>query len=164
MDTFLITPALDYFVDSTSRKLKELELTHVQPSVDTRLALVPDRLTANTAMEWMEARLKQKQPFFLDINFADSHYPYQSSIKEAQWFQPCGVSPNWGFAQYPRGMTEQVRNTYFNAIHGIDLLIGEILEFLHKRGADEDTIIAVYGDHGESFYENDLACHATLPL
>jgi arylsulfatase A-like enzyme len=128
------------------------------------VSMVPDRLTANTAREWMAAKLKQHQPFFVNINFADSHYPYQSSIKDSKWFQPCGVQPDWGFAEYPREKKEQVRNTYFNAIHGIDSLIGEILDFLHEQGADGNTIIAVYGDHGESFYENDIACHATLPF
>lgn len=164
MDTFLVTPALDCLIDSTWRKLRELALHPERRSADVHASLVPDRLTADTAMEWMKPRLENKQPFFADISFADSHYPYQSSNKDAHWFQPCGVPADWPFGDYPRAGTEQVRNTYFNAIHGIDMLIGEIFQFLHQYGADQNTIIAVFGDHGESFYENDQAGHAKLPF
>ena len=163
MDTFLVTPSLDCFVDSTSRKLKELELHPERRAGNVQVSLVPDRLTATTAMEWMKLNLEQKRPFFVNVSFADSHYPYHSSIKDANWFQPCGVDSGWPFGEYPRTRNEQVRNTYFNAMHGIDMLIGEILQLIHDRGADENTIIAVFGDHGESFYENDLAGHAKLP-
>ncbi|HZR18645.1 MAG TPA: sulfatase-like hydrolase/transferase [Verrucomicrobiae bacterium] len=164
MDTFLVTPALDCFVDSSSRKLKELELHPEQRTANVQAFLVPDRLTATSAIEWIKPRLEQKQPFFVNISFADSHYPYHSSNQDAHWFQPCGVEPGWAFGEYPRTSNEQVRNTYFNAMHGIDLLIGEILQLLHQSGADQNTIVAIYGDHGESFYENDLAGHAKLPF
>jgi arylsulfatase A-like enzyme len=111
----------------------------------------------------MGGQIKRGQPFFINIGFNDSHFPYKSSNPEANWFRPNGVAADWGFASYPSVARDQVRNTYFNAIHGIDLLVGEVLKFLHEQGVEENTIIAVFGDHGESFYENGLTCHATLP-
>jgi arylsulfatase A-like enzyme len=164
MDTFLITPALDLFVDSATRKLKELG-PHAEQAqaANIQVELVPDRLTANTALEWMDMKLKQKQPFYINISLNDSHFPYRSSNKDAHWFQPNGVAAGWTFNDYPRERKDQVRNTYLNAIHGIDLLIGEMLEFLHQRGADENTIVVVFGDHGEAFFENGFPSHATLP-
>jgi arylsulfatase A-like enzyme len=35
--------------------------------------------------------------------------------------------------------------------------------FLHEKNVDQHTIIIVYGDHGESFYENNILSHANLP-
>ena len=164
MDTFLVTPALDLFVDATTRKIRELQLhpENADPA-GVKVEFVPDRVTVDTALEWMDTQIKRHQPFFINIGFNDSHFPYKSSHPDAHWFGPDGVASDWGFGDYPRAAREQVRNTYFNAIHGIDLLIGEVLKFLHEQGVDENTIIAVYGDHGESFYENGLICHATLP-
>ncbi|MDB6108942.1 MAG: Choline-sulfatase, partial [Pedosphaera sp.] len=164
MDEFLVTPGLDLMVDAASRKREEVqthpELVHGD---SVRVRLVPDRITAGTAMEWMGAKLKEKQPFYITVSLSDSHFPYESSIKDANWFQPAGVPEGCAFNDYPVAIKEQVRNTYLNAIHGVDMLIGQMLEFLHQSGADEHTIFVVYGDHGESFYENGLPSHANLP-
>ncbi|MDB6126000.1 MAG: hypothetical protein JWQ71_4993 [Pedosphaera sp.] len=164
MDEFLVTSNLDIMVDATSRIRQEV-LTHPElvkgGSVRTRL--VPDQLTANSAIEWMDGQIKEKKPFYITVSLSDSHFPYRSSITNANWFQPAGVPENCAFNDYPREIKEQVRNTYLNAIHGVDMLIGQILSFLHERGVDDHTIFVVYGDHGESFYENDLPSHANLP-
>jgi lipoteichoic acid synthase len=164
MDNFLMTPSLDLMLDATSRMREQVRLhpEMVHGNMVTAL-LVPDRLTARSAIDWMDARVKSKQPFYITISLSDSHFPYKSSLTNANWFQPCGVPANCTFNDYPRELKEQVRNTYFNSIHGIDILIGQILDSLHQSGADENTIFVVYGDHGESFYENDLPSHGNLP-
>jgi len=56
-----------------------------------------------------------------------------------------------------------VRNTYLNAVHGADIQVGRLLDFLHDRGVNNHTIIVVCGDHGESFYENGQPARANLP-
>ncbi len=164
MDEFLITPALDVFVDSASRKRQEIRLHPEQLQGDkVHVTLVPDNITMGTAIDWMGDKIKEKKPFYITVSLSDSHFPYKSSNPGANWFQPCGVPESAGFNGYSVVIKEQVRNTYLNAIHGVDLLIGQMLDFLHKEGVDDHTIFVVYGDHGESFYENGLPTHANLP-
>lgn len=164
MDDFLITPALDVFVDSASRKRQEIRLHPEQLQGDkVHVTLVPDNLTMATAIEWMGSKIKEKQPFYATISLSDSHFPYKSSNPAANWFKPNGIPSDAAFNGYPVSSKEQVRNTYLNAIHGVDLLIGQMLDFLHEQKVDDHTIIVVYGDHGESFYENNLPTHGNLP-
>ena len=164
MDDFLITPSLDVFVDSSSRKRQEIRLHPEQMQGDkVRVTLVPDNITMRTAIEWMDNKITENKPFYITISLSDSHFPYKSSDPNANWFQPCGVPDSAAFNGYPAAVREQVRNTYLNAIHGVDQQIGRLLDFLQDRGADKHTIIVVYGDHGESFYENGLPTHANLP-
>ena len=46
----------------------------------------------------------------------------------------------------------QVR--FFNSLHYADQAFGEILTALEKRGVLKDSILIVFGDHGEAFYEH----------
>lgn len=164
MDEFLVTSNLDVFVDSSSRKRQEVRLHPEQMQGDkVHVTLVPDNVTMRTAIEWMDGKIDAKQPFYATISLSDSHFPYKSSNPNANWFQPCGVPESAAFNGYSKAIKEQVRNTYLNAIHGVDQQIGRMLDFLHDRGVDDHTIIVVYGDHGESFYENGLPTHANLP-
>ena len=165
MDDFLITPSLDVFVDSSSRKRQEIRLHPEQMQGDkVHVTLVPDNVTMRTAIEWMDGKITEKKPFYITISISDSHFPYKSSNPNANWFQPSGIPDGAAFNGYPIALKEQVRNTYLNAIHGVDIQVGRLLEFLHGRGVDNHTIIVVYGDHGESFYENNLPTHANLPF
>jgi len=163
MDNFLITPALDLMIDASSRKRQEVQV-HPELVHGDRVSvrIVPDRLTTDSAIAWMDSRIKENRPFFITVSLSDSHFPYNSSVKDANWFQPAGVPASCTFNEYPRAIKEQVRNSYLNAIHGIDILVGQMIDSLHRSGAD-DTIFVVFGDHGESFYENDLPSHANLP-
>jgi phosphoglycerol transferase MdoB-like AlkP superfamily enzyme len=164
MDDFLITPSLDVMIDSTSRKREEVQLhPEIVKGPLVHVKLVPDQLTVGSAIQWMDDRIKEKKPFYTTISLCDSHFPYKSSVKDASWFKPAGVPEECTFNNYPRELTEQIRNSYFNSIHGVDMLIGQIFEFLQQRGVYDHTIIVVYGDHGESFYENGFPSHANLP-
>ncbi len=165
MDDFLMTPSLDVMVDATSRKRQEIRLHPEQlQAQNTGIFLVPDRITMQTAIEWMGAQVEDRKPFYITLSLSDSHFPYKSSLPDANWLQPSGVPDSAAFNGYPLEIKEQVRNTYCNAIHGIDKLVGNMLQFLDKSGAADNTIIVVYGDHGESFYENGLPTHANLPF
>jgi phosphoglycerol transferase MdoB-like AlkP superfamily enzyme len=164
MDEFLATSNLDLLVDATSRKREELRLHPEQMSGNSVTAhLVPDSTTLQTAIEWIGGQADRQKPFYLTLSLSDSHFPYNSSVPNANWFKPAGVPPGAAFNEYPVAIKDQVRNSYFNAIHGVDMLVGQLLDFLEQRGLAENTIIVVYGDHGESFYENGFPTHANLP-
>ncbi len=47
-------------------------------------------------------------------------------------------------------------NLYKNCVYHIDLLVGQVLNKLEKKGLLENTIIVITGDHGQEFNENRL--------
>lgn len=164
IEHFLFTPGLDSLIDSSYRKRMELQRhPELAKAEHIPVSLIPDNVTVATAMEWMGARIAAKKPFFTTLSLSDSHFPYQSSHTNAHWFQPDGIPAICTFNNYPRALTERVRNTYLNALHADDLLIGEVVEFLQQAGAAENTILVLFGDHGQSFYENNVLSHANLP-
>ncbi|MGA2749800.1 MAG: sulfatase-like hydrolase/transferase [Verrucomicrobiota bacterium] len=160
MRDFLETPALDVFVDATTQKVRAQPDLINAKSISVQLA--PDTGTMAEALHWIDGQLRDKQPFYVTISLSDSHFPYISSL-HSNWFQPCGIPDDCSIFDYPQSLRDQVRNTYLNAIHGIDILLGQLLDFLRQKGADGHTIIVIYGDHGESFYENGVLSHANLP-
>lgn len=153
MRDYLETPRMDYFIDATS----------VQGATNpSYVVLEPDTTTFTFATNWMNGELQKKHPFYLTLSLSDSHFPYDSSLG-TNWFQPCGVPGNCSIFDYPESAKEQIRNTYLNAIRGIDVLLGQLMTFLREENADGHTIIVIYGDHGESFYENHILSHGNLP-
>ncbi len=153
MRDYIMTSNLDVFIDATTMQ---------QPAHGENVVLEPDTNTFTRAMDFIGGELQKKRPFYLTLSLSDSHFPYVSSLHK-NWFQPCGVPDGCSIFDYPESATDQIRNSYLNSIRGIDILLGELMAFLHERGADEHTIIVVYGDHGESFYENNVLSHGNLP-
>lgn len=160
MRDFLLTPALDVFEDSTTSYAKNHPEVSAGQVIHVELA--PDRQTTTEAIRYIGTKLDSKQPFYLTLSLSDSHFPYVSSMK-TNWFQPCGVPDTCAIFDYPIELRDQIRNSYLNSIRGIDVLFGELVAFLQEKGALDDTIIVIYGDHGESFHENGILSHANLP-
>jgi arylsulfatase A-like enzyme len=160
MRDYLETSNLDVFMDSTTLKVEAHP--ELMNSSFIHVTLEPDTNTFAHAIKWIGQELERKEPFYLTLSMSDSHFPYDSSL-HTNWFQPCGIPPGATIFDYRKSDKEQVRNTYLNSIRGIDVLLGQLISFLHEHGADEHTIIVVYGDHGESFYENNILSHANLP-
>ncbi len=159
MSEYILTSNLDVFIDAAI-----MQQTKPIPALipGGNLVLEPDTETFAQATDFISGELQKKRPFYLTLSLSDSHFPYDSSI-HTNWFQPCGVPESCSIFDYPESATNQIRNSYLNSIRGVDVLLGRLMTFLHERGADDHTIIVVYGDHGESFYENHVLSHGNLP-
>lgn len=48
-----------------------------------------------------------------------------------------------------------VRNDYWNSVHYVDALIGELLERIEAEKLLDDTIVVITGDHGEEFNDTN---------
>ena len=51
-------------------------------------------------------------------------------------------------------------DSYDNAIHWVDSLLGHVFDELNRRGLRERTLVVVAADHGEAFGEHDGEGHA----
>lgn len=162
MRNYIKTPSLDVYIDALSMQADVHPEWYQMRDLTVNLELEPDNETLRRAMGWMDGELKKKKPFYITISVKDSHFPYVSSV-HSNVFQPCGVPEGCTAFDFPPPYREQIRNTYLNAIHGIDILFGQLMTFLKQRGADQHTIIVIYGDHGEAFGENGIVMHGVLP-
>ncbi len=52
-------------------------------------------------------------------------------------------------------------NRFHNAFYYSDSWLGQVIDFVQKRGEWEKTVIIVLSDHGEAFYEHGVPTHGT---
>lgn len=108
-------------------------------TVDVKLrgtALKRAPLVVDRALTWLDQN--RHSPFFLFMHFFDTHWPYEPP----EWFAPANANPYEGEAHY------------------IDHYLGQFIEQITKWGLLENTLIVIFGDHGEDlggWYANDHA-------
>jgi N-sulfoglucosamine sulfohydrolase len=107
--------------------------------------------------DWNE--LKQKQPFFAQINMPEAEYDiYDRKSAEKprvkwvgeEWHPqvatPENVTPPPYYPDHPIVREEWAR--YLNSVSGTDVRIGWILEQLEKDGLADNTIVVFFSDNG----------------
>ena len=97
----------------------------------------PGNEVADSVVRFLEAR--GRQPFFVWAHFYDPHAPYRPP-------PPYDTT----FKDHP----------YDGEIAFADAQVGRILEALRRTGREQDTIVAVLSDHGESLGEHGERTHA----
>jgi arylsulfatase A-like enzyme len=120
------------------------------------------------------ARLaSEDQPFFLFLRHMDPHSPYLPPLPYERIFyakdekDPANKSmePVYNFKPFadyirswiPEGLTDQeyVSAQYDGAIAYMDAAIQNIFTALNDLGIEEETLVVVTSDHGETLYEHD---------
>lgn len=96
---------------------------------------VDDNTTVRRALEWIDS-LPRDQRFFLTYLPIAGHHPYDS--------------PEPG--PFPE-QTESDR--YLNALHYADTALGALIEGLRVRGLSDQTLLVIFGDHGQAFGQHE---------
>lgn len=118
-----------------------------------------DRYKTEILKDWI--RDNRQDRFFAFFYMTSSHFSYYQGPEEFRPFSPYKLQSAPGYLHYPESISETVRNRYWNALHYIDSLVGQIVELLKSEGLAEDTILIVTGDHGEMFHEHGLVTHSS---
>ena len=85
-----------------------------------------------------------EEPYFLSLLTVTPHHPYEVPGERLAW----------------RGESFE---QYLAAIHYQDRFVGELMAVLRRRGALDDAVIVVVGDHGEAFGEHARLQHDAVP-
>jgi arylsulfatase A-like enzyme len=113
---------------------------------------------------------EEHAPFFAYLHLMDPHGPYKA---HPEWEEQLPVShgaARWTFqtqrlsydATHPgrvvddrlwREMAEDMAR-YDQEVYTCDVYIGIVLDYLERRGALENTIVAVVSDHGEGLWDH----------
>jgi arylsulfatase A-like enzyme len=117
---------------------------------------------------WLETA--GKRPFFLFLNYMDTHRPYNTAPVEGLLETPASrdkglldslyaeVMPGTG--PVPADLVRKVVDQYDTAVANADRQFGSLVERLKARGLYDNTLIVVTSDHGEFFGEHHLVEHS----
>ena len=130
---------------------------------------------------WAVNKIKEKhgKPFFLAVGFLRPHVPYTAPKRYFDMYDPdslimpdiptdemkdipmCGKtlafgsSPrgDWYDIQQVKGAHRELVHAYLACITFVDEQIGKVIKALEESGQMDNTIIVLYGDHGQHLGE-----------
>jgi arylsulfatase A-like enzyme len=124
-------------------------------------------VTTDLALEWLSRAWAE--PFFLWVHYQDPHYPFAPPPPYDTMYDPtCSNCLDGGYGTIDlvaNGQRisdrdiEHVIALYDGAISFTDREIGRLVNGLQLAGLEDETIIIITGDHGESFGENNRWLH-----
>jgi membrane-anchored protein YejM (alkaline phosphatase superfamily) len=110
---------------------------------------------------WLDAR-DTRRPFFL-FSLLDSPHQIYSFPEDEAPFRPYAKSLD--YTSLSSGASEaeklELQNSYKNAVHHADRVVGDILRGLEARGELDNTLVIITGDHGEEFWEHGFFGHTS---
>lgn len=140
----------------------------------------PDGAIADKAIEQIRELTTNKKPFFLAVGIIKPHLPFGAPKKYYNKYQ--GVKlPKIKYPHKPKGKTtwhgsgefkkynswgknpnkdsvfaDEVRRHYASCVSYADAQVGKVLAELKRTGADKNTIIVLWGDHGWHLGEHSI--------
>lgn len=110
-----------------------------------------DHLMVEPALNWAS---EQETPFLLTLFTSITHHPYMlpGEYDPALW------------EKFKTTMSaEEKYHLYKKALTYSDGFIKEVIEGLKAKGLMENTIVVIFGDHGEGFGEKGILAHSQNP-
>ncbi len=119
--------------------------------------------------DWLEAA--GPEPFFLFVNYMDTHSPYNSRPREGFLASPRKKGEGGLVKQLyeavmpakepvPTDLVRRVIEQYDTAIANVDEQVGVFLDRLESMGLADNTLVVMTSDHGEYFGEHGLVEHS----
>ena len=119
---------------------------------------------------------EKDKPFFIFINYMDTHRPYLPPEPFKSKFLPvgyevdarlasaCGKSDSLNLGKFVPNQKdlEGMVAVYDGALNYLDFRIGELLDFLESRNLLDNTLVIITSDHGELLGEYGRYGHGAL--
>lgn len=110
-------------------------------------------------------------PFFLFINFMDTHYPYLPPRPYASYYVSNAFPHLYKLELYTRYALHRYSKTaldayqitqYDGALSYLDDQLGKLFDHLKKAGLYDSSLIIITSDHGEMLGEHNLYLHSCV--
>jgi membrane-anchored protein YejM (alkaline phosphatase superfamily) len=133
---------------------------------DVHKTLTNEPLT-RSALSWLERHYEE--PFFMFAFYFDPHYDYIPPSPFDTMFDPNydGTIDGRGIAEEPRKSNrpaerdlEHIIALYDGEVRYTDTYILKLLEAFAEFGILDQTLVVIFGDHGDEFYEHGSTGHA----
>ncbi len=133
---FLQNRKIDYMLDMAD--LRKLGFKKTTPSS------VDDRVLIKPAIDFIKK--DQSKPFFLAMFPMLPHHPYHIPEKGADFI----------LQAKKKTKVEKRRKLlhYYNSLHFSDKVLGKFIEQLRKNRMLDNTLLFIFADHGEAFYQH----------
>jgi len=96
------------------------------------------------------------------IIFLDAtHFGYSLPEKKSSHFTPYVEAIPYLDILFTHVNIQAIKNRYYNAIHAVDALIGEVFSHLKQTEQWDESTILLTGDHGEEFLDKGQIFHAS---
>ncbi len=94
-----------------------------------------------------------EEPFYLQVNFPDSHGPFQRLVEglPKKLIAPEDITESLSFVGTISPRLKEYTANYYNCINRLDDSVGMLLEALEETGKADNTIIIFISDHGAQF-------------
>eukprot|EP00051_Salpingoeca_urceolata_P007397 m.97450 g.97450 ORF g.97450 m.97450 type:complete len:530 (-) comp15222_c0_seq5:52-1641(-) len=147
-------------------------------ALDEKLLKYPlyDRVNVNATLENLRYAKESNQNFFIGVGLHRPHLPWAAPVAFYDLYSDDDVaSPK--FPNVPEGMPEvawhaginntrhepcptelakKYRRAYYASVSYMDSLVGELLAGLDQLGFADNTVVALWGDHGWQLGEHNL--------
>ncbi len=157
---------LEEAIFRTGNKLLSLFCPDHAQARKNRFKIYPDaRSISNKTIDVIKSGATGQRPFFVWTHFMDTHLPYVSGAGR-NWYREVPeylrrlgydskIPPARAFSAEPTNAqeAEDFSALYDAAVVSTDHEIGRILDTVTELGLEENTIIAISGDHGEELGE-----------
>lgn len=90
------------------------------------------------------------QPFFLMVNFPDTHWPFQNEVegRPKQQVSPDKVIP-FPYIQFDNKTIREYTTNLYDCLLRLDECVGELMAKLKSSGKERNTLVIFLSDHGE---------------
>lgn len=135
----------DAHIEDIERRRREKMATFPTPLPDFAYC---DNWIGGNALTLLR-RAPANQSWFLQVNFAGPHNPWDVTEDMARWYEGVAFPPPQNETALPRAEHNAVRANYAAMIENIDRWIGRLLAEVRQRGEADDTLVVFSSDHGE---------------
>ena len=116
------------------------------------------QITAEAAMRWLEENYAEK-PFYLQVEFFDSHEPWDPPRRFLEKYMPNAQGPSFIEPPYDTvplsdAIKDRMRANYAGAVNCLDHWIGAMLETIEQFGLLENSVVVFLADHGAMLGEH----------
>lgn len=129
------------------------------------------RETNEKVKEWIKSSYDSKKPFFLFINYMESHLPYKpprpyntrylkkEDISKAKTVNQNRILYMAKKVQMNNKDFEILRTLYDGEISYVDSKINDLVDFIRQLKMLDNTILIITSDHGENIGDHNLMSH-----
>ncbi len=174
----------DWYIEGEPFEMHQIAKGPSVQKVDVPDEAYLDGRIAKSAIDVIQKRAHDKQPFFLAVGFWKPHLPFNAPQKYWDQYDTEEIAkrikslPDSNAPDIARHDSQEVRSYtdipktgeitreqnlklnhgYYAAISFLDAQIGKVLDEIERQGIADNTIVVLWSDHGLHLGEHDLWC------
>ncbi len=122
-----------------------------------------DRLNIDRLKDWISTHAQEQTGLFALTYLTASHLPYYTPVQGKEIYPANELAlpeeAMISFFSYAPEFLPVMLKRYWNTLHYLDNLIGEVVDQLQGMGVLRQSVLIITGDHGQLFYEHNAVGH-----